>query len=149
MVYTPTPPPLQLTFFSAGFRQVSARFPPGFRRVPPGSAGFRRVVLGSAGFRQVPPSRVAPGSVRPGFVALPPTRFLLWTRLQFAFFLPPFRLWGYPCCCTPPRFNQVSAMIVRSSWQASARLAAIKDALFTNARTLPKSACGIIMKNPQ
>ena len=104
------PPPFNLLFFRRippGFRQVSARF-------PPGSAGFRRrVLLGSAGFRQVPPSRVAPGSVRPGFVGLLPTRFLLWTRLQFAFnFLPPVRLWGYPCYCTPPRFNQVSAMIV-------------------------------------
>ena len=55
MAYTPNPP-LQLTFFPPGFRQV----PPGsagFRQVPPGSAGFRRVSPGSAGFRWVPPLR--------------------------------------------------------------------------------------------
>ena len=43
-IILPTPPP-STYFFSAGFRQVSARFPPGsarFRRVPPGSARFRQ-----------------------------------------------------------------------------------------------------------
>ena len=64
----PTTPP-STYFFSARFRQVSARSPPGsagFRRVPPGSAGFRwvlplrRVPLGSAGF-QAFASLVPPG----------------------------------------------------------------------------------------
>ena len=65
--YTPNPP-LQLTFFRVppGFRQVSARFPPGFRRIPPGSAGF--LCLVPAGFRWVPPlRRVSRGSA--GFQA--------------------------------------------------------------------------------
>ena len=62
MVYTPNHPPLQLTFW----------FPPGFRRVPPGSAVFRRVPPGSAGFRRVPLGSAAPpGAARfrwvPGF----------------------------------------------------------------------------------
>ena len=63
MVYTPNHPPLQLTFFLPGFRQVPPgsagfrRVPPGSAGVPPGSAGFRRVSPGSAGFRWVPPLR--------------------------------------------------------------------------------------------
>ena len=59
-------------FFSAGFRQVSARVPPGsaagFRRVPPCCAGFRRVPPGSAvsccaWFRQAGSCRVAANKV--------------------------------------------------------------------------------------
>ena len=63
LVYTPNHPPFNL-LFSAGFRQVSARFPPGFRQV---SAGFRRVPPGSAGFWRVPPGfrRVPPGLAQP------------------------------------------------------------------------------------
>ena len=100
-LYSQPPPPFNLLFF----RKVSARFPPGFRQVPPGSAGFRRVPPGSAGFRRVPPGfaglrriplgSAAPlGSARfrwvPGFrqvssaglcrvLPFPPTRFLLPT----------------------------------------------------------------------
>ena len=145
-VILPKPPP-STYFFYAGFRQVSARFPPGsarfrqvppgsagFRRVPPGSAGFRRVSPGSAGFRRVPLGSAAPlGSARfrwvPGFrqvssaglcrvLPFPPTRFLLPTPLQFI------------------------ARIVPGSCQASVKVAAIKEAFFASARTLSKSAYG-------
>ena len=141
------PPPPSTNFFSArfppGFRRVppgSAEFrrvPPGstrFRRVPPGSAGFRRVPPGFAGFRRVPRGSAAPlGSARfrwvPGFrqvssaglcrvLPFPPTRFLLPTPLQFI------------------------ARIVQGSCQASVKVAAIKEAFFTSARTLSKSAYG-------
>ena len=70
----PTTPPFNLLFFRRippGFRQVSARFPPGsagFRRVPPRCAGFRRVPPGSAvsccaWFRQAGFCRVAANKV--------------------------------------------------------------------------------------
>ena len=60
-IILPTPPP-STYFFSARFRQVSARSPPGsagFRRVPL-VLPLRRVPLGSAGF-QAFASSVPPG----------------------------------------------------------------------------------------
>ena len=126
---------------------------PGLRRIPPGSARFCRVVPGSAGFRRVPPGSAVPVCAwfrQAGFCRVSANKGSVRTCLQFTFFLPRFRLRGWytancPLCyCTLPRFNQVSARIVPSSWQKSARLAAIKEALFTNARTLPKSAGGKI-----
>ena len=47
--------------------------------------------------------------------------------------------------CAPPRFNQVSARIVPSSWQTSAQLATIKEALFTNAQHCPSQ---LVEKSP-
>ena len=131
--YTPNHPPLQLTFFSAGFRQVSARFPPGsarFRRVPPGSAGFRR-------FRRVPLGSAAPpGAAR--FRWVPGFRQFSSTGLCRV--LPGFRQQG---SCS--RFTlQSIARIVQGSCQAFAKVAAVKvkEAVFANARTLRKSAHG-------
>ena len=129
-VILPTTPPLQLTFFPAGFRQVSARFPPGsarFRRVPPGSAGFRRVPLGSA---------APPGAAR--FRWVPGFRQFSSTGLCRV--LPGFRQQG---SCS--RFTlQSIARIVQGSCQAFAKVAAVKvkEAVFANARTLRKSAHG-------
>ena len=106
-------------------------------RVPPRSAGFRRLPL-----RLVPSDRGLSGCRQQGFCVGP--------AFNLRFFLLRFRSWNWytanctPCYCTPPRFNQVSARIMPSSWQTPARLAAIKKAPFTNARTLPKSACGKI-----
>ena len=128
------PPPPSIYFFSAGFRQVSqvsARFPPGsagFRRVPLGPAGFRRVRLGSAAppgsarFRWVPGIRyrsVPPGCA--GFCRVSANKV--------------------PAPGSPLQFI---AKIVPGSCQASANVAAIKEALFVIARTLSKSAYGKI-----
>ena len=126
----PTTPPFNLPFFCRvppGFRQVSARFPPGsagFRRIP---AGFRRVPLGSAGFRRVPPLRRVPlGSA--GFqVRRQFTRFCRVSANKV------------PAPGSPLQFI---AKIVPGSCQASAKVAAIKEALFVIARTLSKSAYG-------
>ena len=90
-VILPTPPP-STYFFSAGFRQVSARL----RRVPPGSITFPQVPPGSTGFRRVSPGSAAPpGSARfrwsPGFrqvssagfcrVSLPTSLSIYWCQV--------------------------------------------------------------------
>ena len=95
------PPPLQLTFFPPGFRQVSA----GFRRVPPSSAGFRRVPPGSAGFRRVPPGsagfrQVSPGSA--GFRGVQPLRWVLLGSAGFQAFARSVP----PACAGFGRFRQ-------------------------------------------
>ena len=74
-------------FFSAGLRQVSARF-------PPNSAGFCRsrlhqVALDCARFRE-PRGFCQLRRILPGFAGFPPTRFLLPTPPSIYFFL-----WGY------------------------------------------------------
>ena len=153
-VYTPNHPPLQLTFFPPGFRQVppgsagffrqvSARFrrvPPGsagFRRVPPGSAGFRRVPPGFAGFRRVPLGSAAPlGSAR--FRWVPGFRQVSSAGLCRVLPFPPTRF----LLPTPPSILQFIARIVPGSCQASVKVAAIKEAFFASARTLSKSAYG-------
>ena len=99
MVYTPNPPP-STYFFSAGFRQVSARF----RRVLPGSsARFRRVPLGSAatpgstrfrwvpGFRQVSCARFCRVSANKVPAPAPPFNLLLGLRQVLAKRLPRLR----------------------------------------------------------
>ena len=93
-------PPPSTYFFSAGFRQVSARF----RRVLPGSsARFRRVPLGSAatpgstrfrwvpGFRQVSCARFCRVSANKVPAPAPPFNLLLGLRQVLAKRLPRLR----------------------------------------------------------
>ena len=120
----PTTPP-STYFFSARFRQVSARFPPGsagFRRVPPGS-----VPLGSA---------APPGAARFRWVP----GFRQFSSAGLCRVLPGFRQQG---SCSRLTLQSI-ARIVQGSCQAFAKVAAIKvkEAVFANARTLCKSAHG-------
>jgi len=107
-VILPTTPPFNLLFF-----RVSARF----RRIPPGSAGFLcRVLPGSC---RVPLGSAAPlGSARFRWVP----GFLRSVRPGFAGFAP------QGSCSRLPL--QIIAKIVPGSCQASAKVAAIKEAFF-------------------
>ena len=93
----PTTPP-STNFFSA-------RFPPGFRRVPPGSAGFRRVPPGSAGFRRVPPGSAGFRRVPPGFAGFRGVQPLRWVLLDSAGFQA-FARSVPPACAGFCRFRQ-------------------------------------------
>ena len=130
MAYTPNHPPLQLTFFPPGFRRV----PPGsagFHRVPPGSAGFRRVPPGSAGFRRVPPGSAA-------FRWVPPLRWVLLGSAGFQAFarsVPPacagfcrFRQQG---SCYRLPFNSLLGLCQVLARRLS-KVAAIKEAFFAS-----------------